>query len=74
MNSLTFETIIEFFSKLPPEGTHEYEKMIFKYSEHCSDSEYLEVFQHMISCDNDWAYEAFYLLCSYYKSLKITLF
>lgn len=70
MNSSIYEIIKEYFSKLPSEGTHEYEKMIFKYSELCSNPEYLEVFQHMISCENDWAYEAFYLLCSYYRRNK----
>lgn len=74
MNTTIYNRVKEYFSKLSPEGTHEYEKKIFKYSELCANPEYVEVFQYMISSDDEWGYEAFYLLCSYYRRNKDYVF
>lgn len=70
MNNTFYQDTKDYFSKLPPEGSLEYEKSIAKYSAHCDKADRLEVLVYMTTHDTEWAYESFYVLCTFYRRNK----
>ena len=70
MNSDFRDETIKYFEELSEEGTQEYEKQIARYSSKCSDEQCCAVIYDIMDNDTVWGYEAFYVLCTYYRRNK----